>query len=233
MDMHATPPETATLGAAPLPNGTGGLWPRCAAAIYDPSLALGERRGMRERRRRLLRRARGRVLEIGAGTGLNVAHYPDGLDELLLTEPVVPMARRLEARLHRDELRGTVLHADAQALPVAAGSVDTVVSTMVLCTVPDPAVALDEIRRVLRPGGRLLFCEHVRADPGRLARRQRRFAGPWKAIAAGCRCDQDTLGLIERVLHVERLEREEWRGMPGLVRPLIVGEATLVRLAPA
>ena len=149
---------------APLAPPAARLWSRLAAAIYDPFLALGERRGMRERRRRLLQEARGRVLEIGAGTGLNLAHYPDELDELLLSEPVGPMARRLESRLRRSGVRGRVLHAGAEALPVATGSIDTVVSTLVLCTVPDPEAALAEIQRVLRPDGRLLFCEHVRSD---------------------------------------------------------------------
>jgi SAM-dependent methyltransferase len=209
------------------PNTSPGIWSRFVATTYDPFLALGERRGMHTRRRRLLERARGRVLEIGAGTGLNLAHYPEELEELVLTEPVDPMARRLESRLERSGVRGSVVHAGAEALPVAADSVDTVVSTMVLCTVPDPQAALDEIRRVLRPDGRLLFCEHVRSDSSRIARRQQRFARPWRAFAAGCRCDQDTLGLIEQVLRIERLEREEWRGMPGLVRPLIVGAATV------
>jgi SAM-dependent methyltransferase len=202
-----------------------GTWSRCAAALYDPFLALGERRGMGDRRRRLLEGAHGRVLEIGAGTGLNLAHYPEELEELLLSEPFEPMARRLEARLRESGIRGAVLRAGAEALPLATGSIDTVVSTMVLCTVPDPEAALAEIRRVLRPGGRLLFCEHVRSDAHRLSRWQERLAGPWEAFADGCRCDQDTLGLIEQALRVARLEREEWRGMPRLLRPLIVGEA--------
>ncbi len=202
------------------------MWSRLVATIYDPFLALGEHRGMREHRRRLLGGAHGRVLEIGAGTGLNLAHYPDALDELVLSEPVEPMARRLESRLRRSGARGMVLRAGAEALPVATGSIDTVVSTLVLCTVPDPVAAVDEIRRVLRPDGRLLFCEHVRSDSHRLSRWQERLAGPWKAFADGCRCNQETLGMIERALHIERLERDEWRGMPGLVRPLIVGEAT-------
>jgi ubiquinone/menaquinone biosynthesis C-methylase UbiE len=167
------------------------------------------------------------VLEIGAGTGLNLAHYPDGLDELVLSEPVDPMARRLEARLCRSGVRASVLRAGAQALPVTTDSIDTVVSTMVLCTVPDPAAALDEIRRVLRPDGRLLFCEHVRSESNGLSRWQERLARPWAAFADGCRCNQETLGLIERALRIERLEREEWRGMPGLVRPLVVGEASV------
>jgi SAM-dependent methyltransferase len=214
-----------TLGTSTAPTRPRGIWSPFVAAIYDPFLALGEHRGMRERRRRLLRQARGTVLEIGAGTGLNLAHYPGELDELILSEPDDAMARRLESRLRRSSVRGSVLRARAEALPLATGSIDTVVSTMVLCTVPDPEAALDEIRRVLRPDGRLLFCEHVRSDSKRLSRWQERLAGPWEAFADGCRCNQDTLGMIERTLPIERLEREEWRGVPRLMRPLIVGAA--------
>jgi hypothetical protein len=79
---------------------------------------------------------------------------------------------------------------------------------------------------VLRPGGRFLFCEHVRADSTRRSRWQQRLARPWAAFADGCRCNQETLGMIERALRIERVERDEWRGMPGLVRPLILGSAT-------
>jgi ubiquinone/menaquinone biosynthesis C-methylase UbiE len=201
------------------------LWSRLVAAIYDPSLALGERRGMRDRRQRLLRGARGTVLEIGAGTGLNLTHYPDELDALVLSEPLDPMARRIESRIRQTGVDASVLRAGAESLPLETASVDTVVSTLVLCTVPDPEAALSEIRRVLRPSGRLLFVEHVRADTTRRSRWQNRLAGPWRAFAAGCRCNQETLEMIERVLHVRRLDREDWLGMPGIVRPLIIGEA--------
>ncbi len=198
---------------------------RFSAAIYDPFVALGERAGMRERRRRLLASARGRVLEIGAGTGLNLSHYPTGVDELLLSEPVAPMANRLRRRLHDLGRKGEILEVPAERLPLPDASVDTVVSTMVLCTVGDPEGALAEINRVLAPDGRFLFCEHVRSDSPRLERWQRRLAAPWAAFAEGCRCDQPTLELIGRELKIERLERENWRRMPSLVRPLVMGEA--------
>src|SRR5215207_7092284 len=166
------PAALNTLTTTTAPTGPRDIWSRFVAAIYDPFLALGERRGMRERRLCLLREARGTVLEIGAGTGLNLAHYPRGLDELILSEPVDSMARCLDSRLRRSGVRGSVLRAGAEALPVATSSIDTVVSTMVLCTVPDPEAALGEIRRVLRPDGRLLFCEHVRSDSHRRSRWQ-------------------------------------------------------------
>lgn len=195
------------------------------AGLYDPFLALAERRGMAARRGALLVSARGRVLEIGAGTGLNLAHYPADLDDLVLSEPEPRMRARLERRVARSGRAATVLAAPAEALPFADGTFDTVVSTLVLCTVADAPAALGELRRVLAPGGRLLFIEHVRGGSW-LARGQDRLAGPWRAFAQGCRCNQETLALLERQgLRVVDLARADWRGMPSLVRPLVIGEA--------
>ena len=198
---------------------------RFSAAIYDPFLWLGERLGMRTRRRQLLSGARGRVLEIGAGTGLNLVHYPDDIDELVLAEPVGPMAGRLERRRSELGRPARVVVAPAEVLPFEDGSFDTVVSTMVLCTVTDPERAMAEVRRVLRPGGRLLFCEHVRSDSVRAARWQDRFADVWAAFADGCRCNRETVTTISSTLEITTLERAHWRGMPRVVRPLVIGEA--------
>jgi ubiquinone/menaquinone biosynthesis C-methylase UbiE len=198
---------------------------RLTAKIYDPFLWLGERVGMRSRRHRLLSSASGRVLEIGAGTGLNLGHYPDAVDELVLTEPSAPMADLLEQRRSTLGCSARIVAAPAEALPIDDGSCDTVVSSLVLCTVVDPDAAMAEIRRVLRPGGRLLFCEHVRADSRRLARWQDRLAGPWAAFADGCRCNRETFTTIASQLEVVTLERARWRGMPAVVHPLVIGEA--------
>lgn len=198
---------------------------RFSATLYEPILWLGERRGMRARRRRLLATARGRVLEIGAGTGLNVPHYTAGVDELVLAEPVEEMSARIEAA-GTGEFPVSVVQARAEELPFADDSFDTVVSTMVLCTVEDVEASLEEVRRVLRPGGRLLFCEHVRSDSPRLARWQDRLAKPWAAFAEGCRCDRATLGAIAAELEITRVEQEVWKGMTFVLRPLVVGEAT-------
>jgi ubiquinone/menaquinone biosynthesis C-methylase UbiE len=200
------------------------LWAHISARIYDPFLALGERRGMAARRRALLESAHGRVLELGAGTGLNLSHYPDEVVELVLTEPEPGMAKRLERRVARSGREATIVAAAAEALPFPDGSFDTVVSTLVLCTVEDPVAALREARRVLAPGGRLLFIEHVRASTPRLARWQDRLAGAWKPFAMGCRCNAPTDALLARELRLDRVERTSWRAMPALVRPLIVGE---------
>jgi ubiquinone/menaquinone biosynthesis C-methylase UbiE len=102
-----------------------------------------------------------------------------------------------------------------------------VVSTLVLCTVPDIDAALAELVRVLRPGGRLLFLEHVHAPDGSALRRwQDRWVGPWAAFAVGCRCNRDIEGAIRRHLRVESLEEASWVGMPPVVRPLVMGTAT-------
>jgi SAM-dependent methyltransferase len=199
---------------------TGGM--SFNAFIYDASLALSERRGMAARRGELLASARGRVLELGAGTGLNLRHYPDGVD-LVVSEPDPAMRARLEKRAAG---RATVIAAGAEELPFPDDSFDTVVSTLVLCTVADPDAALAEVRRVLAPGGRLLLIEHVRAEAPRLARRQDRLAGVWHAVAMGCRCNQPTVELLERAGLTAELAPSRWRGMPSLVTPLVVGTAS-------
>jgi SAM-dependent methyltransferase len=192
------------------------------AAVYGPFLALGERRSMRALRRELLAAARGRVLEAGAGTGHNVAAYPAGLAELVLTEPDPAML----ARLRRRAGAARVVAAGAESLPFADASFDTVVATMVLCTVEDPDAAVRELRRVLRPGGRLLFIEHVRSGDARLARRQARLARPWRLLAAGCRCDRDTVALLRAHFDAVEARAALWRGMPRIVQPLRVGSAS-------
>ena len=206
--------------------GRSGLWARVGARIYDPFLALGEHRGMRTRRRALLSRAQGRVLELGAGTGLNLAHYPDDV-ELVLSEPEPAMRAALERRLARSGRPASIVVAPAEALPFPDGSFDTVVSTLVLCTVGDPEAAIAEARRVLRPGGRLLFLEHVRGASPRLARWQDRLEAPWAAFAQGCHCNRPTEELLAGAVRLERVERARWSGMPAIVRPLIAGEAQI------
>jgi len=208
-------------------NGTGG-WSRISAAIYDPVLWAGERIAMRERRRELLRQARGRTVELGSGTGLNLPHYPADVDELILTEPDAAMAARLRRRLRRSGRDARVIAAPAERLPLEDGSVDTIVSTLVLCTVEAPGAALREIARVLRPDGQLLFIEHVRADSARLAAWQDRLAGTWSRFASGCRCNRPTVELIDAgALAVDQLQEASWRGMPAIVRPLVAGRARI------
>ena len=123
-------------------------WARAFALLYDPFVWVAERAGLRAHRKQLLIRARGRTLEIGSGTGLNLPHYPGHLDELVLAEPDAAMRARLEKRLRRSGRRTRLIDAPAERLPFPDGSVDTVVSTLVLCTVDAPDVALREIARV-------------------------------------------------------------------------------------
>jgi SAM-dependent methyltransferase len=197
------------------------------AALYDPFLWLGERAGMGARRRELLTRVRGRTLEIGSGTGLNLRHYPEHVDDLVLAEPDPSMRRRLEDAVRTGGRAARVIDARAEALPVPDGSIDTVVSTLVLCTVDAPDAALREIARVLRPGGQLLFLEHVRSDSPTLARWQDRLAGPWQRFAEGCRCNRATLELIEACGFRADARPAAWPAMPPIVRPLVIGRATV------
>src|SRR4029077_13564774 len=104
-------------------------------AVYDPFLWFGEQAGMRKRRNELLQRSAGFTIEIGAGTGLNLAHYPDDLAGLVLVEPDAAMRRHLAEKLAHSHLRARVVDAPAEQLPFPDGSIDTVVSTFVLCTV--------------------------------------------------------------------------------------------------
>jgi ubiquinone/menaquinone biosynthesis C-methylase UbiE len=204
---------------------TAHLWSRVFAVAYDPFLALAELAGVRAHRTRALAAARGRVVELGAGTGLNLRHYPRGLDALLLVEPDPAMRRRLARRVRASGMDAQILDAGAERLPLADDSVDTVVSTFVLCTVDDPQRALNEIHRVLRPGGELLFVEHVRARSSRLARWQDRLSEPWRRFACGCRCNRATTELMRACDFEVEAAGAVWRAMPPIVRPLAIGHA--------
>jgi SAM-dependent methyltransferase len=216
---------TDTLQLDPVANSR--TWARVFAAIYDPSLWIGERAGMRRYRQDLLIRARGRTLEIGSGTGLNLAHYPDDVDDLVLAEPDPSMRKRLQTAVRRSEHKARVIDTHAEELPFADTSIDTVVSTLVLCTVNAPDLALSEIARVLRPDGQLLFIEHVRSDSATLARWQDRLARPWQRFAEGCRCNRATLELMEACGFQLEARPAAWRAMPPIIRPLTIGRATV------
>jgi SAM-dependent methyltransferase len=201
------------------------LYARIFAAGYDRLFGAVERAGLSDMRAGLLAGVRGRTLELGAGTGLNLRHYPDGIT-LVLTEPEEPMVRRLERRVHDVRPGASVVRASADRLPFADGSVDTVVSTLVLCTVPDQPAALREIRRVLSAEGTLLFLEHVRGEHPRVARWQDRLQPLWVHVGHGCHCNRDTLAGIRRAgFDVETVEHSQLPGAPAFVRPLIIGRA--------
>lgn len=201
------------------------LYGRLFARLYDRALARTEAAGLAERRRALLARARGRVLEIGAGTGANLVHYPPGT-QLVLTEPESPMLRRLRARAAVTDPPATVVAAPAERLPFADASFDTVVATLVLCSVDDLDEALREVARVLAPGGRLLFCEHVRSAESRVARRQDLLEPLWRHVGHGCHPNRATLAAIEAApLRVDDVEHGSLPLAPRFLAPLVVGEA--------
>lgn len=202
-------------------------WARVVAAAYDPFLWIGERAGMRRHRHDLVTLARGRTLEIGSGTGLNLLHYPAELDSLVLAEPEPSMRKRLKNAVRRSGRNTKVIDAGAEHLPFGDATIDTVVSTLVLCTVDAPDTALREIERVLRPDGQLLFIEHVRSDSPLLARWQDRLARPWRLFAAGCRCNRATLELMDACEFRLDAHPAKWRAMPPIIRPLVVGRATI------
>lgn len=195
--------------------------------MYDRSLAATEEGGLGEMRAELLAGTAGRVLELGAGTGRNLEHYPDAVSELVLVEPDPHMAKRLRERLAGSSREATVLEAQAERLPLPDDSFETAVATLVLCTVPDPVAALAELRRVLVPGGRLLLIEHVRAGEPDLARWQDRLEKPWRFLADGCHCNRDTAAtLAASGFGAAELEPDVMPKAPGIVRPLIRGVAT-------
>ncbi len=166
---------------------------RIFAASYDRVLASSERAGLADRRRELLADLTGHVVELGAGTGANLAAYGTGVGRLTLLEPSAPMAARLRARLAATPLDAevAVLSAPGEALPLPDASADAVVSTLVLCTVRDLGRTLAEVERVLRPGGRFVLLEHVAADDPSTARLQRVLRRPWRVIGQGCHLDRD------------------------------------------
>lgn len=205
-----------------------GLWGRVFARMYDRFMAKSEREGLAAHRGTLLAGATGDVLEIGGGTGANLSKYGHGVRTLTITEPETPMMRRLQRRAEKQRPDAKLLRAPAEDLPFEDDSFDTAVSTLVLCTVGDQARALGELRRVLRPGGRLLFMEHVRSDDERVARWQDRLLPVNTRMCCGCHCNRPTLESIRDAgFQVKQVRNDEIPGAPPWVRPLVVGAAEL------
>ena len=201
-------------------------WGRVVAWAYDWFMSASEKAGLNEKRSELLREARGRCLEVGAGTGLNLELWPDSIESLMLSEPDPHMAAQLRKRAARSGRPAQVVEAPGERLPFEDSSFDTVAMTLVLCTAPDPGAVLREVGRVLRPGGRLLFLEHVRAEDPKLARWQDRLHGPWYAFGYGCNCNRATLSTIQTSsLELEWVERGQMPKAPPIVRPMIWGSA--------
>ncbi len=203
-------------------------WGRGFAALYDRAVKGTEEAGLREMRREVLAGARGRTIDVGAGTGANLGLFPPAVTELVLAEPDPHMTKKLRHKLAESGRSAGLVEAPAESLPFEDSSFDTAVLTLVLCTVPDPAAALAEVSRVLRPGGRMLFVEHVRSDDPGLARWQDRLEKPWRFLGDGCHPNRDTVATIEASpLTMEQVEHDRLPKAPPLVRPLVHGSAVL------
>ena len=201
---------------------------RFTAAIYDRLMRRTEAACLGQWRADLLRGLAGNVLEVGAGTGANLPHYPRSVSRLVLSEPDPHMTRELRRKAAvRDWERAEILDASLEALPFPAAEFDTVVGTLVLCSVPRLEHALGEIHRVLTPGGRFVFLEHVAAEhrPRRLLW-QSRVEPIWKRVAGNCHLTRRTAeAILAAGFVIEDLRREGMRKAWPLVRPTIRGAA--------
>jgi ubiquinone/menaquinone biosynthesis C-methylase UbiE len=198
------------------------------AATYNAIFARIEKGGLAEKRRELLAQATGSTLELGAGTGHNLHHYPLAVGRLVLTEPDAHMAKRLRGQVEESGRSGVeIVEAGAESLPFGDDEFDTVIATLVFCTIPDPEGALREIARVLKPDGRMLFMEHVRADTARRARWQDRLNPVQNFLFGGCNLNRPTAETLRSSpLAIEQLRADEMPKEAGpLVRPMIVGSA--------
>jgi len=169
---------------------------RLSGWLYDVGMGPLERAGLRVQRAVLLAGATGRVLEVGAGTGLSLPHYRTGaVTEVVAAEPDPAMRVRLVRRAGRAAVPVVIRAGGLPGLGEPPGSFDTIVCLLVLCSVADVAATLAELRALLAPGGQLLFFEHVLGRPP-LSSLQRCLAPAWAAVAAGCRLDRDTVGAL-------------------------------------
>ena len=168
------------------------------ARIYSRLRPLMDEQGVEDHRRRLLDGLAGQVVEVGAGDGGNFAYYPSEVTSVVAVEPEPYMRAKAEQHAVAAPVRVEVVNGTADRLPLADGSMDAVVASLVLCSVPDQAVALAEAFRVLRPGGELRFYEHVAAPPGRRLRAVQRIADAtlWPWLMGGCHVHRDTAAAI-------------------------------------
>jgi SAM-dependent methyltransferase len=200
------------------------LFARMWTLFLSPGAEHG---GVAEHRDELLAGLSGRVIEIGAGNGLNFRHYPAAVTEVVALEPEPYLRRRAEQAAAEAPVAVTVVAGVADTLPADDGGFDAGVASLVLCSVPDQAAALRELRRVIRPGGELRFYEHVVARGGRAAAAQRRLDrwGIWPRVGAGCHLARDTGTAIEDAgFVIERCRRFPFGPGPFQI-PHILGSA--------
>ncbi len=198
------------------------------ARRYDRLTERMEDAWLREARADLLAGLSGTVVELGAGTGRNLGHYPASLDRLVLTEPTAAMRDQLRTRVAGADLAFPVEIVDATAdrLPLGDGSADAVVSTLVLCSVPALGPVAAELRRVLRPGGELRLIEHVAAERGWAHRIQTRLDPVWNWIEGSCHLDHETrTALAAGGFDVSGVSESVQRGMPPLFHRIARGVA--------
>ena len=202
-----------------------GLMDKGFARLYPSIIKTSEEKWLRSMRAGLLAQLAGDVLEIGAGTGLNLPHYGAEVTSLTLTEASPHMLPRLREATdaHRPDAR--IVLAPAEAIPLADASVDHVVSTLVLCSVANPDDVLSEVQRVLRPGGAFHVLEHV-AGTGRLLRWQRRADPVTRFLGRGCHVSRDTRVSLERAGFDTSAVEDHWSDHePKIYAPHIVGTA--------
>jgi SAM-dependent methyltransferase len=181
-----------------------------------------------DHRRRLLEGLSGRVVEVGAGNGLNFPHYPVEVTEVLAVEPEPFLREKAGQAAAGAPVPVSVVDGLADSLPAEDGSFDAGVASLVLCSVPEQDRALAELRRVIRPGGELRFYEHVRAQDAGHARSQDRIDRLWPRFSGGCHPNRDTPAAIEAAgFHIERCERFTFRPFFLLkaIEPHVIGVA--------
>ena len=195
--------------------------------LYDLVSRGSEGKGIGELRRRLLASLEGEVVEIGAGTGLNLPYY-ERARRVVALEPSASMAKQLRKRIAEARVPVELAVGTAEALPFEDDSFDAAVVTFVLCSVREPAAALAEIRRVLRPGGQLVLLEHVRGE-GRVARWQDALTPLSRRLSGNCHLNRDTLAAVRAAgFDGEGLQRTKLPGTPALYRPAVQGVATKI-----
>lgn len=198
------------------------------AAIYDRIRESEERSFFGRLRDEIIGQAEGTVVEIGVGTGLNFPRYrPPAIRHHYAVEPDPHMRRQAERRAAVAGFPVEFLDGTAERLPLSDGAADTVVATLVLCSVDDPRQAGREMRRVLKPRGKLLFIEHVRADEPWRARLQDCLAPVWQRVAANCHPNRVSLELLQEAGFAVQEARRISSGVP-LDRPLVAGIARIL-----
>ncbi|MBA3422810.1 MAG: class I SAM-dependent methyltransferase [Thermoleophilaceae bacterium] len=198
------------------------------ARLYHRVSALAEDAGQREHRRELLAGLAGRVVEVGAGNGLNFRHYPADIEEVIAVEPEAYLRARAREAASRARVTVRVVDGLAERLPLDDGSIDAGVFSLVLCSVPSQLAALAELRRVVRPGGELRFYEHVRGEGATFARFQRAADVVWPCIAGGCHTHRDTPRAIEGAgFEIETCRRFSFAPCSALapIKPHVLGRA--------